>query len=163
MPDPVPLLFGLLLQGIGLGMYRVHRRRWSLDKQRADLDPHDRRFFHGQFRRRTAVAAVLGLIGAAIPAGDWLLVRLGPAARGWFALYLAALLLLTGLLIALALADLLATGLFARTRIADARARRRVLEAEVDVLRRRLREERASDEIVPRDRPTPRNRLREYE
>ena len=48
-----------------------HVRAWRAQRQRK-LEPDEREFFRRQFRRRVQTSAMLGLIAASLPLGQWI-------------------------------------------------------------------------------------------
>jgi hypothetical protein len=124
------LAVGLCLIALFLGL-----REWYERKAReSDLSPADQRhFWHQDLRRRLGVGvlvaiAILALVGS----------RIDPGAAGkanlWFATLWFAVLSLIAVLLGLALADLLATGAYARRR------RKEMLRESIEAIRRDARE-----------------------
>ena len=160
--DPLPTAFGLALIALGLGGLLWHRR--DLDRAedafaRGAAEEWERNFHRARHRRRRKVAGLLVFLGAAIPAGDAALAAGGPAARTWFAAYLAALLWAVCGLLVLAALDWWATTNHTRDRLADVRARRAALEYELAKLKTELAK---PDGPAETPRRPARNRLREY-
>ena len=63
--------FALFLLLCAAGLMVWHLRAWRAQRQRK-LEPDERDFFRRQFRRRMQTSAMLALIAAALPVGQWI-------------------------------------------------------------------------------------------
>ncbi|MBX3441361.1 MAG: hypothetical protein KF774_03055 [Planctomyces sp.] len=122
-----------LLVFAGALLVRGHLRSWRTRRADATLDPGDLLHYQAQFRRRVTASTSLAVIGLLIVIGDLAIPwRERPAV---FAVYWSAVLVLTGYIILLAVADALATAAHTRASIARLRAQQRQLERQAAELR----------------------------
>jgi hypothetical protein len=114
-------------------LMRSHLRTWRQRRSDPEIDQGDLLHYSGQFRRRMQASGLLGFIGILIAAGDILI----PWQRfpALWALFWGTILLITGYLILLAIADALATAGHTRAALARVRAQRRQLERDAAELR----------------------------
>lgn len=128
-------LAAIVLVAGSVALIRSHLRTWRQRQSDPEIDPGDLLHYSGQFRRRMQASSLLGVIGLMIGAGDMLIPW--PRFPRFFALYWGAILLLTGYLILLAMADALATAAHTRAALARIRAQRRQLERNAAELKER--------------------------
>jgi hypothetical protein len=122
----------LLVGGLFL---RWNVREWRAAKQDGGLSDRDRLHYHRRFRRRVQTSAMLILLGVLLPVTMWVLDS-GAAPAVKTAVFLAVV-LLTGWLILLALADMAATRAHSRSALTEIRARQRELERRLAELKNR--------------------------
>jgi sterol desaturase/sphingolipid hydroxylase (fatty acid hydroxylase superfamily) len=107
--------FVLFLLLCAAGLMAWHVRAWRAQRLRK-LEPNERDFLRRQFRRRMQTSAMLALIAATLPVGQWL-VQMGAENKGtnwpkWAIAFWGLVILLVVWVGFLALADLWATRLF---------------------------------------------------
>lgn len=123
----VTALPGLALIAFGAILLRAHRRAWR-EQQDGGLDTFEQQHFRRRYRRRTQIAVMLILLGAAIPPGMLLLDKRHPKAFGvfWMAVLIVAL-----WIIALAIADAFSTRSFSKVALSRLDVRRKELESQL--------------------------------
>ena len=132
--------FGAALVVGGLIMMRRHRVTWYEEKNDPGLEDSDRDYYFRRYRRRMQTSAMIALIGLLIAVGDAVLPRLivnQQRAMLVFGVYWGAVLLLTGWVIAMALADMLSASAHTRAALSRLRSKQHELEKELDDVRRR--------------------------
>jgi hypothetical protein len=129
--NPWPaLVVAVVLLAIGLSTMASHARSWRRQQSDPALEDRDRVYLQRRYRRRTQMSAILAILGVLIGLGDVLLPfqKRHPVP---VSLYWIGVLLLTGWLILLALADLSSTIAYGRVELARVRQKRRELERQV--------------------------------
>jgi hypothetical protein len=104
----------LLLGAAALMVWHV--RAWRA-QQRRKLEPEEREFFRRQFRRRVQTSALLAIVAASLPLGQWILQRADEIRDAdWpkraISVWLVVVVLLLAWVALLALADLWSSRLF---------------------------------------------------
>ena len=131
----VAVAVGGMLIVIGTLMIRAHLNTWREQRQDTSLDEMDRKHYYRRLRRRTQTSALIVVLGILIPLGDSPFVwGQGPAVS---TLCWIAALIITGWIILLALADLVATRSHARVALSRIQQKQRELEGKVEELRKR--------------------------
>jgi hypothetical protein len=124
------LIVGALLVTIGAGSAWY---QWRYRRPDIEADELSRQHAARQLRRRLQVSGLLMLIGILIPLGDQLpFFRQAPAA---FVFFWGAILLLTGWIALLAIADLASARAYHRVASVRLRQARRELEAQLEQYR----------------------------
>ncbi len=105
--------FALFLLLCAAGLMVWHVRAWRAQRRR-DLEPEEREFFRRQFRRRIQTSAMLAVIAAALPLGQWIVLmadehRDADWPKRAFAVWVAVLVALLIWVALLAVADLWAS------------------------------------------------------
>jgi len=126
---------GGVLIVIGLLMIRAHVIAWRRQKQDDSLDELDRKHYAARYRRRLQTSALITALGFLIPLGDlpWLWKQRPAIATAYWAVILLAPLWI----ILLAAADLWATQTYGRVALSRIRQKQRVLEKQVETLKKR--------------------------
>ncbi|QDT37477.1 hypothetical protein [Stratiformator vulcanicus] len=136
MIDLYPIAFGLFLVVLGIAFLRGHWKTWQKHRSTDDADSAELKFHRSQFRRRVQTSALIIAIGILIPVGDLVFVRnADPLLFGFF---WVGVLVLVIWVVAMAIADIVASRLYTRNAIEDIEQRKRALEQEVAALRREL-------------------------
>jgi hypothetical protein len=127
--NPWPaLIVGTVLVISGSLAIRSHVRSWR--QQKDDPTFEDREYYGRRYRRRMQMSAMLVILGVLIGVGD-VLLPFQKAHPGPVALYWIGVLLLTGWLILLGLADFFSTLAYGRVELARVREKRHELERQV--------------------------------
>lgn len=122
-------LFGALM------MWR-HRSVWSQQQVDPQIEPGERRFLQGQYRRRMQSSAMICVLGLLLNASNEHLVAWQKAPAGFF-VYVCIMLVLVIWIVLLALTDYLASQIVHRTALARLHEQQRQLEEKVHELRSR--------------------------
>ncbi len=131
MNNPWPaLVVAVVLLAIGLSTMASHVRSWRRLQNDPALEDRDLAYLQRRYRRRMQMSAILAILGVLIGLGDVLLPfqKRHPVP---VSLYWIGVLLLTGWLILLGLADLSSTIAYGRVELARVRQKRRELERQV--------------------------------
>jgi hypothetical protein len=126
---------GGILVLVGGLFLRWNVREWRAAKQDGGLSDRDRLHYHRRFRRRAQTSTMLILLGVMLPLTMWVLDS--DANPGVKTAVFLALVLLTGWLILLALADMASTRAHSRSALTEIRARQRELERRIAELKSR--------------------------
>ena len=119
---------------------RSHIRSWRRQKDDPTFEDRDREYYGRRYRRRMQMSAILVILGVLIGVGD-VLLPFQKAHPGPVALYWIGVLLLTGWLILLGLADFFSTLAYGRVELARVREKRRELERQVVEFKHRPHDE----------------------
>lgn len=138
MNNPWPaLIVGVVLIASGSLAMRSHMRSWRRQQNDPTFEDRDREYYQRRYRRRMQMSAILVILGILIGGGDVLLPfqwrHPGPVALYWI-----GVLLLTGWLILLALADLISAFAYGRVELARVRQKHRELERQVVEFKHRV-------------------------
>lgn len=134
------MAFGAALMVGGLITMRRHWLTWRTEKNDTSLPDTEREYFYRRYRRRMQTSALISLIGLMIALGDTLLPAIFDNEHREmvvFGVYWGTVLLLTGWVMVLALADLLSTSAHSRAALSKIRLKQRELEQQLDEVRRR--------------------------
>ena len=118
----------------GLMLWR-HRVQWDSQRNDAQIEPGEKRFHHGQYRRRMQSSAMIVALGLLIHASNEHLVAWQRAPVGFF-VYVCLMLVLVVWIIILALGDFLACQIVHRSALARLREQQQQLENAVLELKR---------------------------
>lgn len=148
MNNPWPaLVVGIVLIASGSFAIRSHMRSWRRQQVDPTFEDRDREYYQRRYRRRMQMSGILVILGVLIGAGDALL-PFQKAHPGPVAMYWIGVLLLTGWLILLGLADLISTMAYGRIELARVQQKHRDLERQVVEFKHRL-EDRGSEDAPP--------------
>ncbi len=130
-------MVGIVLVASGTFAIRSHIRSWRRQQNDPTFEDRDRAYYQRRYRRRMQMSAILIILGILIGVGDVLLPfqRRHPLPA---TLYWIGVLLLTGWLILLALADLISAFAYGRVELARVRQKHRELERQVIEFKHRL-------------------------
>ena len=135
MESSIPaIVFGGMLIVTAAVMIGGHRRAWRKRLEEKSLEQSDREHYFRQYRRRMQTSAMLGLVGLLIVVGDWLIPW--NQAAVWFPIYWGVVLMLTGWIGLLGVADLLSTRVYTNAALARVRSKQRELESQLAAVRR---------------------------
>ena len=149
MNNPWPaLIVGLVLVASGTFAIRSHMRSWRRQQDDPTFQDRDREYYGRRYRRRMQMSAILVILGILIGVGD-VLLPFQKAHPGPVALYWIGVLLLTGWLILLGLADLFSTIAYGRVELARVRQQRQDLERQVIEFKHRHLEHPGSEGAPP--------------
>lgn len=125
---------GISLFG-GLMMWR-HRSLWKQQQVDPQIEVGERRFLHGQYRRRMQSSAMIFVLGLLLHASNEHLVAWQKAPAGFF-VYVCIMLVLVAWIVLLAVGDYLASQIVHQTALARLHEQQRELEDAVLELRRK--------------------------
>jgi hypothetical protein len=128
-PWPALIVGVVLVFGGSLAIY-LHRRSWRRLQDDPTFEGPDREFYGRRYRRRMQMSAILVIDGLLIGAGD-VLLPIGKNHPGPVALYWIGVLLLTGWLMVLGLAELVSSAARSRIELARVQQNHRDLERQV--------------------------------
>ena len=149
MNNPWPaLIVGVVLIASGSFAIRSHMRSWRRQQNDPTFADRDREYYQRRYRRRMQMSAILVILGILIGVGDALLPfqKRHPIP---VSLYWIGVLLLTGWLILLALADLVSAFAYGRVELARVRQKHRELERQVIEFKHRQVEDSGSSGAPP--------------
>ena len=138
----------LVLVASGSFAIRSHIRSWRRQQDDPTFQDRDRQYYGRRYRRRMQMSAILVILGILIGVGD-VLLPFQKAHPGPVALYWIGVLLLTGWLILLGLADLFSTVAYGRVELARVRQQRHDLERQVIEFKHRHLEQPGSEGAPP--------------
>ena len=118
----------------GLMLWR-HRAQWNSERTDDQIEPGEKRFLYGQYRRRMQSSAMIVMLGLLIHASNEHLVAWQRAPVGFF-VYVCLMLVLVVWIIILALGDFLACQIVHRSALARLREQQQQLENAVLELKR---------------------------
>ena len=110
-----------------------HNNAWRRQQQDLDEDDTDRAYYFGRYRRRMQTSGFLAIVGFLIGVGDIAIWRFGPFAS---AIFWLMIIVFAGWIGLLALGDLTAVRTHSQIEMAKHEAQRRVLERELQELRK---------------------------
>ncbi len=119
----------------GLMMWR-HQAQWKRQQVDPRIEANEKRFLHGQYRRRMQSSGMVAGLGFLLHASNEHLVAWQRAPAGFF-VYVCVMLVLVVWIVLLALADYLASQIVHRTALAKLKEQQQELERTVLDLRRK--------------------------
>jgi hypothetical protein len=128
--NPWPALsVGVALVGLGVSAMISHVRSWRRMRDNAELGDEERTYYYRRYRRRLQISGMLAILGILIGVGDVILPwQQRPL---WPTLYWIGVLLLTGWVLLLGIADLVSTAAYSRAQLARVRQQQRELERHI--------------------------------
>lgn len=118
----------------GAGLIRWHRSQWIRQQQDPAIEPGERLFLSGQYRRRMQASGMLLLLGILLNASNEFLIPWQKFQPLFFA-YVGLMLALVAWMVLLALADLFATRIMHQAALARLREQQRELEHTIGQMR----------------------------
>jgi MFS family permease len=129
--NPWPaLIVAVILVLIGAAMMASHVVAWRRQQSDPTLEQDDRDFYRRRYRRRMQISGTFAILGVLIGLGDALLPQQGR--HPWpITFYVIGLLLLTGWVLLLGIAEFLSTAARGRVELARIRQKQSELERQV--------------------------------
>jgi hypothetical protein len=131
------IMLHVVAAGISLfggGLMRWHHQVWSRQQQDTTLEPGERVYFQGQYRRRMQASTLLLILGLLLNASNEFLIPWQNFPLMFF-VYVSVMLGLIGWMVLLAMGDFFASRLIHQAALARLREQQRQLEHTVGQMR----------------------------
>jgi hypothetical protein len=120
---------------LGGGLVWRHRALWSKQQHDPILEPADREFFQGQYRRRTRASTILLVLGLMLNLSNEFLIPWQIFPVLCFIIYVNAMLILVFWMVFLALGDMFAARILHKAALARLQDQQRQLEHTIGQMR----------------------------